>query len=107
MLTLITILEKLAATWIYRTMLLKQNQIKPNTLQNYFFAFKFYYINRCLNLKNFGDSQIAFIIKSEKKLFFNKKQTHLLIIKDTVKKIIENKFFFIIDLNIDTIFKIV
>ena len=86
-------------------MLSKQGLAKPNTMLNYFSNFKSYYINRHLSFKNFNDLQIAFIIKDKKRLFSSKKQNRLLITKNIFKNIIKDKYFFILDLNINTTFK--
>lgn len=73
---------------------------------SYFFALKFYYINKRLSLKSFNNLRIALIIKGEKRLFASKKQNHLLTTKNNFEKIIENKPFSISNLNIDKTFKI-
>lgn len=48
---------------------------------------------------------MALITKSGKKLFSNIKQNHLLITKDILKKITDNKALSVIDLNVNIVFK--
>lgn len=87
-------------------MLSKQGLSKLNTMLSYFSNFKSYYINKHLSFKNFNDLQIVFIIKDKRRLFSSKKQNRLLIIKNIYKNIIKDKYFFILDLNINTTFKL-
>lgn len=73
--------------------------MKPDTGMSYLFALKSYYINRGPSLNSFNDLQIALIIKGGRKLFFQ-------ITKDILKKITEDKPLYIMDLNVDTAFKV-
>lgn len=72
---------------------------------SYFFAFKSYYINKHLSLKSFDNPLMTLIINYKKNLFLNKKQNYILIAKNIFKKIIEDKLLFVIDFNIDKMFK--
>ena len=99
-------LEEWAATRIYRTTLLKQGQIKPDTVLNYLSALKSYHIDRRLSLKGFDDQWMAFIIKGKRRLFRSKKQYCLQITKDILKKITEDEPLSVTDLNVDTAFKV-
>ena len=99
-------LDEWAANWIYRTTLPKQGQIKSDTVLSYLSALKSYHIERRLSLKDFDDPQMALIIKGRRRLFSSKKRNSLLITKDILKKITENKPLFVTDLNVDKAFKV-
>lgn len=73
---------------------------------SYLFALKSYHIDRRRCLNSFDNPQIALIIKNGRKPFPNKKWNRLPIIKDILDKITEDKLFSIMDLNMDTTFKI-
>ena len=68
-----TMLEKWIATRIFGSTLPKQGLIKSDTVLSYLSALKLYHIDRCLSLTDFDDPYIALIIKSDRKLFPNKK----------------------------------
>lgn len=80
-------LEKWVANCIFGSTLLKQGQVKLETVSNYLSALKLYHINCQLSLKDFNNLYMTLIIKREKKLFSSKKQNHLPIIKDIFTKI--------------------
>ncbi len=101
-----TMLEEWVATRIFGTTLPKQGQIKPDTVLSYLSALKFYYIDRCLSLKDFDDPQMALIIKDGRRLFPSKKRNHLQITKYILKKITEDEPLSVTDLNVDKAFKV-
>lgn len=68
-----TRLNKWAIIQIYRTILPKQGQIKPDKIEGYLSALKSYQIDRHLGLKKFDNLQMALIIKSEKRIFSSRK----------------------------------
>lgn len=72
---------------------------------SYYSVLKFCHINKCLSLKGFNNLWIVFIIKDKGRLFFSKKQNRLPITKNILVKITEEDHFFILDLDIDIIFK--
>lgn len=66
---------------------------------------KSYYINKYLSLKDFNNLLMDLIIKNKRWFFFCKKQNHLFIIKDILKKIIEDKPLTILDFNVNKLFR--
>lgn len=97
-------LEKWVVYWIYGSTLPKQGKVKPETVSSYIFMLKSYHINRQLSLKAFDIPCITLIIKGGKRLFPKQNATRLLITKDILKKMIENKPINLDELNIGTAF---
>ncbi len=99
-------LEEWVAYRIYRSIIPKQGQVKPETISCYLSALKSYCINRHLSLEAFDIPHIELIIKGGKRLFPKQKATRLPITKDILEKITKNKPVNADDLNIDTAFKV-
>lgn len=97
-------LEEWAANWCYASTLLKQSQIKPDTVVSYLSALKSYHIDRRLSLKGFDNLWRALIIKRRKRLFPSKKQICLPITKDILAKITKEEPRIVTDLSVDTPF---
>lgn len=71
------------------------------------FSLKSYYINKHLSFKVFDNLCIALIITEDKRQFLNKKCNCFLITNDIHEKIIIDKLFSIINVNIDIAFKMI
>lgn len=91
---------------IYRSTILKQGQIKSETMSSYDSALNSYHIDRRLSLGASETPRIVLIIKSEKRFFPKQKATYLPITKDIMEKITENNSVIFDELNIDTAFKV-
>lgn len=76
-------------------------------MSSYFSALKSYHIDRHLSPQTFDTLRIALIIKGGKRFFLKQKAIRLLIIKNILKKITENKSVNIVELNNDMAFKVV
>ncbi len=85
--------QKWAATRIFRTTLPNRGQIKPDVVLNDLSDLKSYHINRRLNMGGFDDPQMALIIKGSRRLFPSKKRNGLPITKESLKKIMEEELF--------------
>lgn len=73
---------------------------------SYLLIFKSYYIDKCLSKNSFDDSQITIIIKDGRRQFPSKKQNCLPITKNIFKKIMKDDLLFILNVNVDIIFKV-
>ncbi len=65
-----------------------------------------YHIDRRLSFGGFDDPQMALIIKSGRRLFASKKRNRLPITKEILEKITEKELLSIMELNVNTAFKI-
>ncbi len=99
-------LEKWAATRIFGSTLPKQGKIKPDAILSYLSALKSCHIDRRLSLGGSDNPPMALIIKGGRRLFPSKKRNRLLITKEILKKITEEELLSIMDLNVDTAFKV-
>lgn len=80
--------------------------MKSNIVLSYLFALKSYPIDGRFSLKGVDDPRTALIIWGRRRLFASTKRNRLLITKDILKKIVENKPLSVKNLNIDTAFKV-
>ena len=99
-------LNEWEATRIFSSTMPKQRKIKPDTVLRYFLALKSNHIDRRLSLGGFDDPQMALIIKRRRRLFPSKKRNRLLITKEILEKIPEEKPLSITEPNVDTAFKV-
>ena len=86
--------------------MLKQNQVKFDTIQMYLIELKSNHIDKYLSLKIFENSKLVRIIKKKRRLFLHFKKKKLFIDRDLLTKMTAILFQLIDDINIDTTFKI-
>lgn len=99
-------LEEWAPNRIFGSTLLKQVQVKPNTVQSYFSGLKSYHIDRQMSFQEFDSPCLALIIKEGKRLFPIKKRDRFPITKDILEKIMKEESLTVDDPNINTTFKV-
>lgn len=99
-------LEEWSAHRIFGSNLLKQGQIKPDTLVSYLSGLGSHHVDHHLSLDVFDDPRLAWIIKGGRRLFPSVKSKRLPITKDILEKITAQPIMSVDDCNIDTAFKI-